>query len=224
MLKDFISLIFPVQCAGCGNVIHSSVQVICSSCQLSLPYFEEPYSNENKMAEKFWGKVELEGALALFKFNQGGLAQSLIHQVKYKHAKELGIALGRLLGNQFNSQEVRFDCVVPVPLHRKKKRIRGFNQSELIAQGVGDAIDSQVSIGNLNRVTYTETQTNKGLFDRWKNVETVFEVVNCHTFEGKHILLVDDVITTGATLEACVHALKKSKDVKISVATLAITV
>lgn len=224
MLKDFISLLFPLQCAGCQGPLHKQSDVICFECSYNLPLTNFTLDNSNPVAKKFWGKVPIHSAIAYLYFHKEGLAQHLMHALKYQGDQDVGIYLGRLLAQQIKeSPNVNIDYIVPVPLHRKKKSNRGYNQCDAIAKGIAEVLEAEVSFGNLVRITNNQSQTRKGLFQRWVNVETIFDIKSPHQFENKHILLIDDVITTGATLEACIHQLHKAENVKISVATLALT-
>lgn len=226
MLKDFISLLFPDQCSGCENTLNTDKELICLTCLSNLPRTNFDFDNENPVAQKFWGKVPIHKAIALLNFNQHGLTQQLIHQLKYQGNQQLGVLLGKLLGKEIGDRikEESIDLVLPVPLHSRRRRKRGYNQSDLIAEGVADALHIERDSTSLIRRTNNESQTRKNLFQRWKNVETIFEVKSLNQLRDKHVLLVDDVITTGATLEACTQQLIKAENIKVSVATLAITV
>jgi ComF family protein len=224
LIDDFISLLFPKICASCGNSLWKHEETVCLSCEFHLPRTNFHLSLENPVSRLFWGRVNLESAAAHLYFNKGNRVQRLIHQLKYKGRKDIGIYLGRQYGYHLvNSPFFRtVQLIVPVPLHPKKLRQRGFNQSEQIAIGLGDSMRVPVDPVALFRRKETETQTKKSRFRRWQNVAEVFEVKNPGSLEMKHVLLVDDVITTGATLEACIRVLLPIHGIRISVAAIAV--
>jgi ComF family protein len=224
LIDDFISLLFPKICASCGNSLWKQEETVCLSCEFHLPRTNFHLSLENPVSRLFWGRVILESAAAYLWFNKGNKVQRLIHQLKYKGRKDIGIYLGRQYG-QFLRHSPFFNTVqiiVPVPLHIKKLMKRGYNQSEQFAIGLGESLKIPVYPDVLSRRKETETQTKKSRFRRWQNVAEVFEVKDPLSLEMKHILLVDDVITTGATLESCIRALSCIPSVRISVATIAV--
>ena len=183
-------------------------------------YHLEP---ENRVAQLFYGRVKIEFATSFFYFSKGSKYQSLLHNLKYKGMKELGAEIGMQFGidllqsDDFSS----VDLICPVPLHPQKEKKRGYNQSWWIASGIAMQMQKMLSDDNLKRVAATATQTKKTRFERWKNVEGIFELFDPESFSGKHILLVDDVITTGSTLEACAQAILSKTDARVSIATLA---
>ncbi len=175
------------------------------------------------MAQIFWGRLPLHSATSFLFFNKGGNVQHLIHRLKYKRKPEVGIYLGRLMGFQLMDSPLfaEVDLIIPVPLHPKKERIRGYNQSEIIGKGLEQSMKAVLSTGNLIRSVHTSSQTKKSRYGRWENVKGIFEVKNPEILKGKHLLLVDDVITTGATLESCANTLLEVPGIKLSVASLA---
>jgi ComF family protein len=224
LFDDFISLIFPKICAACGNSLWKHEETLCLSCEYHLPRTEFHLSLENPVGSLFWGRVTLSSAAAFLYFHKGGKVQRLIHQLKYRGRKDIGMHLGKSYG-QFLKNSPFFstvEIIVPVPLHLKKLRQRGYNQSELFAAGLGESMNIPVEPGLLYRKKATETQTKKSRFRRWQNVAEVFAVRNPETLEMKHVLVVDDVITTGATLESCILALSGIKGIRISVAAIAV--
>ena len=223
-IDDFISLLFPRICAACGNSLWKQEETVCLSCEFHLPRTNYHLSLENPVSRLFWGRVNLESAAAYLYFNKGNKVQRLIHQLKNKGRKDIGIYLGRQYGQHLKYSPFfqTVQLIVPVPLHTKKLRIRGYNQSEQIAFGMGETMKVPVDPNALFRKKETETQTKKSRFRRWQNVAEVFDVPDPVSLEMKHVLVVDDVITTGATLESCIRALSSIPGIRISVATIAV--
>ena len=222
MLEGFAGLFWPNVCACCCTGLTYGEKYICSHCMYELPATNFHQDQDNPVAQIFWGRATVEHATAGYFFRKGNRIQKLVHQVKYKGQKEMGAMLGREMGKSLcESSFSGVDLIVPVPLHPQKFRKRGYNQSEWIARGVAEILDKPLDIQTLVRRFFTDTQTRKKRFDRWENVDSGFELANPETFSGRHILLIDDVITTGATLEACIHAVLTAPESKVSVATLA---
>jgi ComF family protein len=198
-------------------------QFLCLPCWHDLPVTNFHTDPGNRVAQLFWGRVYLENATAFFAYNKGSNYQHLIHFIKYRGMNELGFITGQRFGIVLSASPAfqDIDVVVPVPLHPKKEKQRGYNQSEWIARGIADTLQKPVCVNILIRNIHTSTQTRKTRFERWENVEGIFTVHAPENFEGKHVLVVDDVVTTGSTLEACANVLKKINGVKVSVATLA---
>lgn len=224
LIDDFISLLFPKICAACGNSLWKQEETACLSCDFHLPRTNFHLALENPVSQLFWGRVNLESAAAFLYFNKGNKVQRLIHQLKYKGRKDIGIYLGRQYGQHLKYSPFfqTVQLIVPVPLHPKKLLQRGYNQSEQFAIGLGETMKIPVNPYAICRKKETETQTKKSRFRRWQNVAEVFDVTNSGSMEMKHVLLVDDVITTGATLESCIHALSSIHGIRISVATIAV--
>ncbi|HKJ78047.1 MAG TPA: ComF family protein [Prolixibacteraceae bacterium] len=221
--NDLLELFFPSLCIACGNRLVSQEKYLCLSCWADLPVTNFHLEAENKVAQIFWGRVQIENATAWFHFRKGSNYQQIIHFIKYKGIKELGLECGKRLGSCLAVSEgfKNIDAIVPVPLHPKKHKKRGFNQSEWIAKGISEMLEKPLITGNLHRKIHTSTQTKKNRLERWQNVEGIFAVKNPEEFSGKHLLLIDDVATTGATLEACAEPLLNSENTKVSIATLA---
>jgi ComF family protein len=178
----------------------------------------------NPLEKKFWGRMALSSAMSEFYFAKNSIIQNIVHEIKYKGNKIAGRYFGNVIGKSLlNSNRFNIDVIVPLPLFEKKERIRGYNQSEIICEGIVEIINKPVLKNNVIRKVFTETQTKKHRVERWKNVENTFQVINTNVLESKHILLVDDVVTTGATLEACGTEILKIKNTLLSVATLAMT-
>ena len=224
LIDDFISLLFPRICAACGNSLWKQEETVCLSCEFHLPRTNFHLSLENLVSRLFWGRVNLESAAAYLYFNKGTKVQRLIHQLKYKGRRDIGIYFGRQYGQHLRYSPFfqTVQLIVPVPLHTKKLMQRGYNQSEQFAIGLGESMKVPVDPDAICRRKETETQTKKSRFRRWQNVADVFEVKDPGSLAMKHVLLVDDVITTGATLESCIRALSSIHGIRISVATIAV--
>lgn len=223
---DFISLLFPRLCYGCGNHLTRNENLICTECYVVIPRTGYHTIPENPVAQLFWGRCMLEKAAAFSYYNKGSRIRSLIHNLKYKGVKEIGFELGTIYGKSLKSSGFMNDIelIIPVPLHPLKKRKRGFNQSELICDGLSSISGIPVDVTSLIRSTRTETQTKRSRYERWTNVEGIFCLRDPSAIEGKHILLVDDVITTGSTIESCTNELLKAEGVRVSVIALAYAV
>ncbi len=223
---DFVSLIFPKICACCGNSLWKHEEIICHSCDFRLPRTNFHLDAENPVARLFWGRARVEAASAYLYFNKGNRVQRLVHQLKYKGRKDIGIWLGTQYGFELCKSPLfsNLDAIIPVPLHRKRYMQRGYNQSEQFAAGLGEPLNLPVENHLLFRSRATETQTRKSRFSRYQNVHHIFEVRDPEHFRGKHLLLVDDVITTGSTLESSVLALAAIPEVKVSIVCIAASV
>jgi ComF family protein len=223
---DFISLLFPRLCYACGDHLLRNENLICTECYVVIPRTNYHLENENPVAQLFWGRCPIEKAAAFSFYNKGSRIRNLIHNLKYRGVKEIGFELGRIYGFSLKSSGFTedIDLIIPVPLHPSKKRIRGFNQSDYISSGLSDATDLPVETNSLVRIAGSETQTKRSRYERWTNVEGIFHVVDPEIIIGRHILLVDDVITTGSTIESCADELLKVKGVKVSVVALGFAV
>ncbi|KPK87827.1 MAG: amidophosphoribosyltransferase [Bacteroides sp. SM23_62_1] len=222
-LHDFINLIFPANCAACGNILMRNERIICSECIYHLPKTDFHLIHDNPVARIFWGRIMIEQATAYYFFNKGSRFRRLIHELKYQGRQDIGYELGRAFGHDLLNSGFRdIDMVIPIPLHRNKLRRRGYNQSESIAGGIAESMDKPVSTTSVIRVSQTGTQTRKSRYERWLNVKDVFRVTEPLLLAGKHILLVDDVLTTGATMEACAAVIQEVKGTKVSIAALAV--
>jgi len=222
-INDLRGIFFPTSCCCCGDVLLSSENQICTACSLGLPFTYFSSEKDNSVENIFWGRVQIGAATALLYFSKKGGVQKILHNIKYKDNKELAVFMGRQLGAAI-AESHRFDDVdflVPVPLHSKKLKKRGYNQSEEIAKGVAQNFGRQLCANVLIRTEFTDTQTKKSRFNRWENVHDKFSLAEPDTFAGKHILIIDDVITTGATLESCANAVLQANAAKVSVAGLA---
>jgi ComF family protein len=223
---DFISLLFPRLCYGCGNHLLRNENIFCTECFVVIPRTNYHLEDENPVEQLFWGRCLIEKAAAFSFYNKGSRIRNLIHNLKYKGIKDIGYELGRIYGLSLKSSGFTndIDLIIPVPLHPSKKRIRGFNQSDIISSGIADVTGLTVDINSLVRTTVSATQTKRSRYERWTNVEGIFCVTDPEIIRGKHILLVDDVITTGSTIESCANELLKVEGLKVSVVALAFAV
>lgn len=225
-IDDLVSLFYPRTCMSCGNTLFRHEETICTFCLFHLPKTHFHKEADNPVSRIFWGRVNLVSAAAFYNFGKGGKVQHLIHQLKYKNHPEVGVYIGKLYGIEL--QESSFfngiDLVIPVPLHPLRQRKRGYNQSEQFAIGLCTSMPARLDVHALYRTFASETQTRKSRFSRWENVKEIFAIRDEENLQGKHILLVDDVITTGATIEACAAMLLKVPGVKVSVAAIACTI
>lgn len=216
-------LLFPRLCVACGDRLIEQEHWICLQCLHHIPRTNYHLDPENPVAQLFYGRVRIEFATSFFFFTKGSSYQTLVHNLKYKGMKELGEEMGKQFGIDL-MQSADFstvDVICPVPLHPKKEKKRGYNQSWWIASGMAAQMQKPLSADNLIRVAYTETQTKKNRFERWQNVEGIFALRDPEAYCGKHILLIDDVVTTGSTIEACAYAILSKCDARVSIATLA---
>ncbi len=225
LIADFVSLFYPQICAACDGELLNGEEHICLDCQLQLPYTGFANQSPNAAEQMFWGRVELEGATAFLYFKKGSRTRKLMHRIKYKAEKELALHIGRMMGEELK-QSGRFatvEGIIPIPLHKKKQRKRGFNQSEWFAKGLAEKLEVNVITNVLLKISETKSQTKKNRWQRWLNMGEQFVVKQPDSIKGKHILLVDDIVTTGATLESCVVTLKENIGCTVSIATMAIT-
>jgi ComF family protein len=221
--KDFIALIFPELCQACSGNLVNGEDVICMNCVYDLPYTQFQHQPDNVVAKQLWGRINLQSVYVLLYFTKGGKVQNMMHQFKYKNMPRIGNRLGNIAGKQLANAD-RFkdiDFIIPVPLHPRKLKQRGYNQSAQFAEGLAEKMKAQIDFGNLIRLKHTDTQTKKSRFSRYENMREVFTVLYPERLAGKHILLVDDIITTGATLEACGLELLKIPGLTLSVGAIA---
>jgi len=223
IFSDTLHLFYPHVCNGCGSDILSEENLLCLKCINSLPHTHFAQHANNIIEKIFWGRIALAAAHSEFYFAKESLIQELIHQLKYKNNQAIGIYLGALMGtNLLNSNRFnKIDALIPLPLYPGKERKRGYNQATVICKGMSSVMNIPVLTGNVVRRNFTETQTRKHRTERWDNVAESFLIKNEKVLIGKQLLLVDDVITTGATLEAAGNVILKVKDVSLSIAALA---
>ena len=222
---DFLSLLFPRICYGCGSHLIKNENIICTECYVIIPRTNYHTVKDNPVEQIFWGRCNIESAAVFSYFNKGSRIRKLIHSLKYNGIKEVGHELGKIYGRALKSSGFldNIDFIIPVPLHKSRERTRGFNQSETISVGISEATGLPLITNAIKRRAVTSTQTKQSKTERWDNVEGVFALEKPKLLAGKHILLVDDVITTGATMESCVKEILKAEDAKVSLAALAYT-
>lgn len=223
MLKSLFNLLFPRACAGCNETLLDSEETVCTTCRHNLPYTQHYKIPENETWKKFYGRLPVEHASSLLYFHKEGVVQQLIHNLKYRNREDVGRLAGAIFGNDIVSVEAlkTVTDVIPVPLHPKKLRERGYNQVTEFGKGIAEALGANYKENILLRKTYTKTQTKKNLAARAEIIGSAFDVAYTEADRGKHFLLVDDVITTGATLESCGRALLTIPDAKLSIITIA---
>ncbi len=225
MAHGLSHLVFPRLCEGCGKPLLAEEEVLCLNCNVfNLPRTAYHHIPENETAMRFAGRVLIQKATSFAYFTADGLLQHLLHQLKYKERKEIGIFLGKQLG--YDLQQLNWhqgiNYIVPVPLHPDKEAARGYNQTRLIAEGMANILGIPVVTDLLYRTRNTESQTQKSREERIANMEGAFGLKNASPYQGSHILLIDDVLTTGATLEACAHTLLAIPGSKLSIATIGV--
>ncbi len=226
ILDDFSHLFFPHICAGCGSDRASHRLPLCIQCISQLPLTNFHSYAGNPVEKYFWGRMPVAAATACCHFTEGSVLQDLLHQFKYKGNKELGYFFGRQMGLSLQSADrfAHIDALVPLPLFAARQKKRGYNQSAILCSGIASVLNLPVIEDAVVRLAATETQTRKSRVERWLNMEGKFELTRPAGLSGKHILLVDDVLTTGATLEVCGRQLLKAEGLTLSIATMAYTV
>ncbi len=223
IFADTLHLFYPHVCTGCGSDLVQTDHLLCLRCISNLPHTNYAQHAGNPIEKIFWGRVPLVAAHSEFYFSKESLIQHIIHQLKYKGNQDIGIYLGEILGRTLlnSNRFLGIDYLIPLPLYADKERKRGYNQAAVICTGMSGVMNVPVLTGNVTRQRYTETQTKKHRTERWENVADSFIVNDKEGLSRKNVLLIDDVITTGATLEACGQSILQSADVKLSVAALA---
>jgi ComF family protein len=224
-LSNFFTLLYPESCPICSKALLAGEKIICTFCLYKLPKTNFHLSEQNPIHDLFIGRIDIKHSGAYLNFRKGGGVQQLIHEFKYKSRVEIGRFLGECYGiDLMEAPWIKtVDCVIPIPLHEKKLKKRGFNQSEEFASGIAKILEIPMRLDVLERATFSETQTKKSKYQRWENVKGVFEIKNPDLFTGNHVLLVDDVITTGATMEAATQCLIEDAGAQVSVAAMAFT-
>jgi len=225
ILLDFVYLFFPRYCLGCSDALMKGEETICTNCMLEMAKTDDHLYQDNALYNRLSLQMPLVRAMALFKFSKNGRVQQVLHQLKYKNHPEIGLMLGRVYGERMIAGGLgqAFDLILPVPLHPARQRRRGYNQSAKFAEGLSEKLAVPFSDSTLQRGIKTETQTRKSKLDRLENMKGVFQVSRREGLAGKRILLVDDVVTTGATLEACGQLLFQAGCSELSIACIAET-
>jgi competence protein ComFC len=224
--RDLLHVIYPQTCLICQDEFNQSKLAICPICisELSYTHFEN-YSEASYLDKLFWGRIPLSGTYALLRFKQENSTQRILHELKYKNNEEVGIHFGKEMGTKIGLME-QFkdaDVLIPVPLHPKKEFIRGYNQAEIICRGITKTSGIPLRKDLLKRTSFTESQTKKGKTSRWDNMQNRFKLRGNQEIHFKHLLVVDDVVTTGSTLETCIQILREQfPESKISIVVLAV--
>jgi ComF family protein len=223
MLNDFIELFFPEVCECCGNLLYRNEHTLCTRCRMHLPRTNFHLHPDNPVAAIFWGRVNFQYATSFLYFARAGRVQHLMHRFKYKGRRDIGLLLGGLFARELRRSEnfSNIDMIIPVPLHWSKQKKRGYNQSEVISYAMAPLLNAHLVTEVLYRNSATETQTKKSRSLRAENVKGKFSIQYPEKIRGKHLLLIDDIITTGATIEACAQTLLTVDQVKVSIASLA---
>ena len=222
LAKDFIGLFYPEVCICCGEELVAKENLVCTMCVYKLPKTNFHNIADNPLAKVFWGRADVHAVSAYCHYQKGNMVQDLVHELKYKGKQELGVDIGNWYGQDLKTSELfnKADYIIYIPLHPKKLKKRGYNQSACFAEGLSEAMGIPVLHEALVRVKNTDTQTRKSRYERWENVEGIFKVNKAEELKGKHVLLVDDIITTGATIEACLLELNKVPVKAVSVAAI----
>jgi ComF family protein len=224
IISSTLHLFYPHLCNGCNSDVLNNDSLLCFECINNLPHTQYAKFENNPIEKIFWGRLPIQAAFSEFYFDKESLIQHLIHQLKYKNNQQIGVFLGEMMGNSISNSSLykNIDALIPLPLFPDKERKRGYNQAKVICDGISNTTNIPVLNNIVVRQRFTETQTRKHRTERWQNVAESFALNNPKALEGKHILLIDDVITTGATLEACGNAILQIPNTKLSIATLAL--
>ena len=224
-IKDSVlHLLFPHVCAGCGSDLLNEESMLCMHCLAELPETNFQMHANNPIEKIFWGRVPLVSATSQYYFTKESRMQQLMHEFKYRGNKELGMALGRMMGDYLKkSNRFKIDSLIPLPLFPAKEKRRGYNQATVLCEGISERMNVPVLKNVIIRTHHTQTQTKKGRVERWQNIEGKFKLIDPSAITNNHVLLVDDVVTTGATLEACGQEILQVPDTRLSIATLCYT-
>ncbi|MEG1545792.1 MAG: ComF family protein [Bacteroides sp.] len=219
----FLHLLFPQSCVVCGGRLLSQDKYVCFHCKAEMPLVRDRLLKGNEVEQRFWGQLPIERASSLFYYIHENNYRRIVIQLKYNGQEEIGEVMGKYMADGLLQTDFfeGIEVIIPVPLHPKKRRLRGYNQSECIALGVSQTTNIPLDTVTVERKVANVTQTHKNHQERWDNVENIFAVIYPERIQGKHILLIDDVLTTGATLLSCAGEISKVSGVKISILTLA---
>lgn len=226
LCDGFLHLLYPELCVACGEAMPPRDSCFCFKCQLQVPVSDMHRQKDNEFTARFLGRLPVEGAAAMYYFSRRNPVQQALHRLKYHNQPEIGVKIGRTFGRRLREAETfgTVQAIVPVPLHPRKERLRGYNQSAQFAQGLSEILDLPVLGNVLLRPMFTQTQTRKKRMERFENVESVFALQKPALVADRHILLVDDVLTTGATLEECGQLLLRVPGTRLSLATIALAI
>lgn len=223
MFQSLINLFFPPVCSGCHSFLVSNEMVICTLCRHNIPLTNHHLNPDNEAFKKFYGRIPVEHTSALLYFHKKGIVQELIHNLKYKGQEDIGAVLGEWYAEDLKNLDIlkTIDEIIPVPLHKRKLRERGYNQVTNFGKTLSIGLNILYNPNLLVRNIYSKTQSRKSFLNRSEGIDTIFDVVFTEKDHNKHFLLIDDVLTTGSTLEACSHALLKIPGTKISIVCMA---
>jgi ComF family protein len=224
LFSDTIHLLYPHLCTGCGSDLLQEKDLLCIKCIASLPHTGFAFHAANPAEKMFWGRILVTAAHSEFFFSKSSVMQQLVHELKYRNNKAIGFYLGKQMGKSLlnSNRFMNIDLIIPLPLFDRRERQRGYNQARVISEGISAVMQLPVNSNAVIRQYATETQTRKHRTERWHNVAKSFTVKDPAALEGKHLLLIDDVVTTGATLEAFGKAILNTVNADISIATLAL--
>lgn len=224
IFNSFIDTLFPRICPVCNNVLLSHEKHICTKCRIDIPITRYHMQEFNAMEQLFAGKTPIEKAVGYFFYEKGNPYSNILHNIKYRNNPQLGQYVAKLFAQELLSRDIfrDIDCIIPVPLHHRKKIQRGYNQSEYIAKGFSEVFDIPVHNNIIIAHKSHESQTNKGIYERWLNTQNIFSAQDTQVLENKHVLIVDDVVTTGATLLSATLTIASVPNIKISLATLGV--
>ena len=225
IFTDILHIFYPNICLNCDTVLTSNENMLCTTCLYDLPLTNYLKNNQDNVKKIFYGRIAVEQATALLHYHKKGITQELIHKLKYKGNQEIGTFFGDWQGVAMKKSDLfnDVDIIIPVPLHKNRLKKRGYNQVTKYGERLAFHLNKPFIPNVLVRKSFNKTQTKKSRFDRIKNVKELFYLTDKTIFENKHILLIDDIITTGATLESCANELFKTKNIKLSIAVIAIT-
>ena len=205
IFEDLLNIVFPKLCCICSDALTTNEELICFHCRSELPKIKLDDYNDNEVTSRFVGKIKIDFGASYLYFHKSGSSQKLLHQFKYNNNPEIGEMIGKWFGHELIKAKVdkQIDVIIPVPLHSRKQRKRGYNQSHFLSKGISEVLNIPIDFHSLIRTDYQKSQTHKTKEQRWKSVENAFKVIAPRNIENKRVFMVDDVITTGATLEAC---------------------
>ncbi len=224
LFDSFISLFFPERCIHCGKPLNKNEHYICSTCRSDLPYTHFAKFNDNLLTRSFWGRIPVQTAYSYLHYYKHSAVQQILYKIKYQNSPELASYFGEEFGHkllQLNYHKVGIDIFLPVPLHPHKQKIRGYNQSEQLAIGLSKVLDKPIETKAIIRSVFTKTQTKLSGHQRWQNVKGIFKIITPKKLENKHVAIIDDVLTTGATIESLTQTLLRIRNIRISILTLA---